>query len=313
MKILILGGAGFVGSNLLRVLVEKYPNYQLIALDNLSRGSKENLDKFTSRSRVDFVDLDITNETALQNLIANFSPEVVVNAVHSNAEPEFIKVNAYGQYVVLETLRKHAPELEKFIYLSSDEVYGETFREDGSLRPSNESDPPRPQTVAAASQAGSELLCQAYFNQYNLPTTILRVSNVFGPYQDPKRLLPLLINHALENKPLPLYGDGQHSRDWLYVGDLVKLLDEVIHAEASEVVGEIFNVTGNLEISVLEVSELILAQLGKSKDLIEFVEDERPHTRRRILDGTKLSQRLPWQPETDFKEALAETITWYRS
>lgn len=311
MKILVTGGAGFVGTNLLHHLVQKYPSYGLAALDNLSRGSKANLAELIKRPNFDFIDADITDEVRLQEIITALDPAIIINLVYTEAEPEFVKTFAYGSYVLLETARQHNPSLRKLIFLSSDEVYGETVNKEGALRPSLETDPLRPQTPLAAAQAGADLLAQSYYNRYQLPTTVLRVSNIFGPYQDEKRLMPLLINRALENKPLPLYGDGNHSRDWLCVQNLIELIDQVVHTENEEVTGEVFNVAGSVEYSVLEVSELILAQLGKSKDLIEFVEDERPHTLRRVLNGEKIERALDWQPESDFKEALSKTMEWY--
>lgn len=313
MRIFVSGGAGFIGTNLLKFLSRKYPNYQLVAVDNLSRGKKEHLNELFEHPNFEFIQLDITHKPTLQETLKAFRPQVVINAVYSDKEPEFLQLNAYGQYNLLEALRKSAPDLKKFIQLSTDEVYGESPDKKGGLHPFNEADALHPQTAIAASIAGAELLCQAYYHQHSLPTIILRLPNVFGPYQDPKHLLPLFINHALENKPLPLYGDGKHSHSWLYVQDLVQLLDKVIHYEDEKIIGEVFNVTGNLEISILEISELILAQLGKSKDLIEFISDERPHTQPRILDGSKIRSRLQWEPQSNFQEALNETINWYHA
>ena len=280
--------------------------------DNLSRGDKGCFADLEGRKNFDFVDLDITDEVKVREALGAFNPQVVINAVRSKKEPEFIKTYAYGNYVMLEATRQFATDLKRYIYLSSGEIYGDTVTDQGGVRPSVEEDALRPQSPVVAAQAGADLLTQSYSHRYQMPTVVLRTSNIFGPYQTKKRLIPLLINNALQDKALPLYGEGTQSKNWLYIEDFVRLLDLLVNTEGQHPGGKVYNVAGQLECTVLEVSELVLAYLGKGKELIEFVEDEQPQTLLRVLSTETVRNELGWEPETDFKEALGKTIEWYQ-
>lgn len=308
MKILIAGGAGFVGTNFIKYLLKKYPSYAICNLDTLITGNADNLSEFESKENYRFIQGNICDELLVDELFAKESFDAVINFASEDTPESFIKTDVYGNFVLLEASRK--VEIKRFIYVSSDEVYGETESEDGTLRPSTEQDPLAPQVPQAAAKAGADVLTFSYNNAYNLPTVILRPSNIFGQYQQKEKLLPLLIRNALAGKPLPIYGDGKHSRDFLFILDFCEVLDLGLHQRNS--VGQIFNVSGGFEHTILEVTELILTILGKSKDLIEFVEDTQPHTRRRALDSTKIKEVLGWEAKVRFIEGLEETCSWYK-
>lgn len=307
MKLLVAGGAGFVGTNLIKYLLKKYPSYSVVNLDALITGNAENLSEFEGKENYRFVQGNICDEALIEKLFLDEKFDAVINLASEVTPQNFIKTDVYGNFSLLEAARK--AEVKRFIYISSDEVYGETEVEEGTLRPSIEEDSLRPQVPPAASKAGADVLTFSYNKTYNLPTVILRPSNIFGPYQGEDKLLPLLIANALAGKSLPIYGDGKHSRDFLYISDFCEALDLSLHHP--DAVGEVFNVSGGFEHTILEATELILTILGKSKELIEFVEDTQPHTRRRALDSSKIKEVLGWEAKVDFTKGLTETCKWY--
>ncbi len=308
MKILITGGAGFIGSNFIRHMLNKHPSYEIVNIDKLTySGNLKNLRDVEQNPNYRFIKGDIcdsqmVNSTAKDcDVIINFAAESHVD--RSILEPEsFIRTDIYGTYTLLETVKKY--KMERMIQISTDEVYGSIKK--GSFK---ETDPLNPSSPYAASKASADLLCLSYFTTYKLPIIITRSSNNFGPYQYPEKLIPLFVTNALEDKPLPLYGDGLNVRDWLYVLDNCQAIDLILHKGE---IGEIYNVGADNERTNVEITKAILGILGKSEDLIKKVKDRPGHDQRYSLDSSKI-RKLGWKPEYNFEKALRETVNWYRN
>ena len=308
MKILITGGVGFIGSNFIRYLLNKYPNYEIINLDKLTySGNPENLRDAENNPNYKFTKGDICDSRIVDravkdcDVIINFAAESHVD--RSILGPEsFIKTDIYGTYTLLEAARKH--RIKRYIQISTDEVYGSIKK--GSFK---ETDPLNPSSPYAASKASADLLCLSYFATYKLPVIITRSSNNYGPYQYPEKLIPLFVTNALEDKPLPLYGDGLNVRDWLYVLDNCRAIDLILHKGE---IGEIYNVGADNERTNIEITKSVLKILGKSEDLIKKVKDRPGHDRRYSLDSSKI-RKLGWKPEYNFEKTLKETVDWYRN
>lgn len=304
MKILITGGAGFIGSNFVHYINENY-DYEIVVLDKLTyAGNKDNLKEIIDN--IQFIHGDIGNENDVSDamkdcdLVVNFAAETHVD--RSIEDPSiFVKTDVIGTYNLLEHARKY--DVEKYLQISTDEVYGSI--ENGSFSEKSNIDPSSPYS---ASKAGGDVLVSAYFKTYDLPILITRSSNNFGPYQYPEKLIPLFILKAMNNESLPVYGDGQNVRDWIYVMDNCKGIDTVLKKGK---LGEVYNVGGGNEKTNLEITHMILNILGKSEDLITFVEDRLGHDRRYSLDSSK-TKKLGWEPEWSFEDALRETIEWYK-
>lgn len=306
-KVLVTGGLGFIGSNSVRFLLKKYPDLHLVNLDKETYcGNHENLEDIAKDPRYTFIRGDICDSTIVEkamqgcSALFNFAAQTHVDRSILNAE-EFIQTNVLGTSVLLEAARKAG--IEKFIQISTDEVYGSiekgSFSEESSLHPSS---------PYSASKASADLLVLAYFKTYGLPVVITRCTNNFGPYQYPEKLVSLFITNALENRKLPLYGDGLNVREWIYVLDHCEALDLVW---SKGKVGEVYNIGSRQEISNKEMSLAILKEVGKSPSLIEPVKDRPGHDRRYSVDSKKI-RALGWTPRHSFEEALRETVRWYR-
>jgi dTDP-glucose 4,6-dehydratase len=306
LKILVTGGAGFIGSNFIRLILRKYPDYEVINLDKLTyAGNLDNLKDVELDQRYRFVHGDICDETVVNQVMDNV--DVVVNfAAESHVDrsisgpADFIMTDVFGTYVLLESARQHG--VDRYVQISTDEVYG-SIRE-GSF---TEEDRLEPSSPYSASKAGGDMQVMAYHKTYGMPTIITRSSNNFGPYQYPEKIFPLFITNALEGKKLPLYGDGANVRDWIYVIDNCEAIDLVIHKGE---VGQIYNIGGGNERDNLTITKMILAALGKSEDLIERVADRPGHDFRYSIDSSKI-KALGWSPSHNFEEALRETVDWY--
>ena len=305
-RLLVTGGAGFIGSNFVRYILSKHPSYQVVVLDKLTyAGNLANLADVAGNPKYRFVRGDICDQQLVDGLMAevdaviNFAAETHVDRSILDAGG-FIQTDVYGTFVLLEAMRKH--KIQRFLQVSTDEVYGDI--PSGS---SVETDPFRPRSPYSASKAGGEMMVQAYHVTYELPVLITRGSNNYGPYQYPEKLIPVLITNALDDKDLPIYGDGLQIRDWLYVMDHCSAIDVVLHEGQ---IGESYNIGGGNERVNLDIAGKVLDQLNKPRTLLKYVKDRPGHDRRYSLDCTKL-KRLGWAPARDFEEGLAETVQWY--
>jgi dTDP-glucose 4,6-dehydratase len=307
MHLLVTGGLGFIGSNFVRYLLA-HTDWTVTNLDCLTyAGNPENLKEFEKDPRYRWVRADIADGTAVAPLmkeaevVVHFAAETHVD--RSIREPHaFLRTNILGTHTLLEAARERRPRL--FVHVGTDEVYGSL--EEGEA---TEENPLKPNSPYAASKAASDLLARSYYVTYGVPVLITRCSNNFGPYQFPEKALPLLITNALENRPYPLYGDGGHIRDWLYVLDHVKAILLLIEKGRP---GEIYNIGGTCSLPNKELVRKILRTMGKPDSLIEKVPDRPGHDRRYALNCDKL-RRLGWRPEKSFEEALEATIDWYAS
>lgn len=309
MKLLVTGGAGFIGSNFVLYILNQYPDYHIVNVDSLTyAGNLENLKSIVGNPNHTFVKADITDAKAMDELISQ-GVDVVVNfAAESHVdrsilEPDiFVKTNVLGTQVLLDAAKKHG--VAKYVQVSTDEVYG-TLGENGLF---SEKTPLAPNSPYSASKAGGDVLVRAYHETFGLPVNITRCSNNYGPYQFPEKLIPLMISKALADEPLPVYGDGMNIRDWLYVEDHCSAIDLVIHQGRD---GEVYNIGGNNERTNLHIVKTILAQLGKPESLIKHIQDRPGHDRRYGIDPTKTMQELGWQPKHSFETGIEETIHWY--
>jgi dTDP-glucose 4,6-dehydratase len=309
MKILVTGGAGFIGSNFIRFMVEEHPDYQVVNLDLLTyAGNLENLANLEDRPNYRFVRGDIADPDLLAELFADGIDGVVNFAAESHVDrsiedpAHFLRTNVLGTQVLLQTARRFG--VGRFLQISTDEVYGSL---EGRGRFTEES-PLAPNSPYSASKAAADLLCRAYWRTYGLPVVVTRCSNNYGPYQFPEKLIPLFITNALADEPLPVYGDGLYVRDWIHVRDHCRALDRVLHQGRA---GEFYNIGADEERTNLEITQAILEQLGKGAGLIRHVKDRPGHDRRYAIDSSKIRRELDWRPGTTFAEGLARTVAWY--
>jgi len=307
MRLLVTGGAGFIGSNFIRYIIKKYSDYKIINLDKLTyAGNLDNLKDIENNSNYTFVkgdicDRRIVNELSKDvNAIVNFAAQSHVDRSIIDAS-DFIRTNIDGTYNLLEATKRY--NISRFVQASTDEVYGSI--EEGSFK---ETSPLSPNSPYAASKAAADMLVHSYRVTFNLPVIVARSSNNFGPYQYPEKIIPLFITNALEDKPLPLYGDGMNVRDWLYVIDNCEGIDLILHRGRE---GEIYNIGGGNELRNIDLTRMVLKILGKPESLIQPVKDRPGHDRRYSLDSSKIERELGWTPNFNFERALEETVEWY--
>ncbi|WP_342427257.1 dTDP-glucose 4,6-dehydratase [Paenibacillus sp. FSL L8-0158] len=309
MKLLVTGGAGFIGSNFVLYMLKQHPEYEIVNIDALTyAGNLENLKSIENHPNHTFVKADITDAQAIDQLmqqgidvVVNFAAESHVD--RSILEPEvFVKTNVLGTQVLLDAAKKY--NVTKFVQVSTDEVYG-SLGETGLF---TEETPLQPNSPYSASKAGGDLLVRAYHETFGLPVNITRCSNNYGPYQFPEKLIPLMISRALSDQQLPVYGDGLNIRDWLYVEDHCSAIDLVIHQGK---LGEVYNIGGNNERTNVHIVKTVLEELGKPGSLISYVQDRPGHDRRYGIDPTKTMNELGWKPKHSFETGIKETIRWY--
>ncbi|MGY6528291.1 MAG: dTDP-glucose 4,6-dehydratase [Cyanobacterium sp.] len=323
-KILVTGGAGFIGSNFVREMIQIYPQYQIINLDLLTyAGNLGNLKDITNHDHHTFIKGDIRDRKTIEEIFKAYSIDTVINFAaeshvdRSIVDPDiFLTTNIIGTQVLLDVAKKHwkvNPEDKysqeyregvKFLQVSTDEVYGAL----GKTGMFTETMPLLPNSPYSASKASADLVVRAYHETFGLPVNITRCSNNYGAYQFPEKLIPLTINNCLNNKFIPVYGDGMQVRDWLHVKDHCSAINTVLHRGK---VGEIYNIGGNNEKANLEIIRLIINVLNKSEKLIEFVKDRPGHDRRYAIDNSKITSQLGWKPSYTFEGGIKETINWY--
>ncbi|MCH1625062.1 dTDP-glucose 4,6-dehydratase [Fredinandcohnia quinoae] len=310
MNVLVTGGAGFIGSNFVRYMLEKYPHYHIINFDLLTyAGNLENLKEYENHKNYTFVKGNIQNKELVQYVVSKHDVNAIVNfAAESHVDRSiidpgiFTKTNVLGTQVLLDVAKEC--HIQKYIQISTDEVYG-SLEEVGLF---TEETPLSPNSPYSASKASADLLVKAYHETFGLNINITRCSNNYGPFHFPEKLIPLMITNALENKKLPVYGDGKHIRDWLHVKDHCSAISLVLHNGKP---GEVYNIGGSNEMENIEVVKEILSILKKPQNLIQYIEDRAGHDRRYAIDATKIRSELGWRPEYDFENGLIDTVNWY--
>ncbi len=309
-RILVTGGAGFIGSNFVRMVLSEHPDCFVVNLDKLTyAGNLENLAEFLEHENHKFIKGDICDGALVEKIIDEHKIDAIINfAAESHVDRSidapriFLETNTLGTQALLEVAADQ--QITRFVQISTDEVYGSL----GAQGRFTESSRLQPNSPYAASKAAADLICRAYHQTFGLPVMITRCSNNYGPYQFPEKLIPLMIANALEQKPLPVYGDGQNVRDWIYVDDHCRAIDRVLRNGQP---GEVYNIGGKSELPNIELVKTLLAQLEKPESLIEFVPDRLGHDRRYAIDASKIIKELDWQPSVNFAEGINRTIDWY--
>lgn len=315
MKILITGGAGFIGSNFVRYILRKYPEYKVVNLDKLTyAGNLDNLvdvekDFGGASGRYKFVKGDIKDSALVEKLfgeevfdvVVNYAAETHVDRSIASAR-EFIETDVLGTYTLLEAVRKF--KVGRYVQISTDEVYGST--ENGSF---TEESPFMPNSPYSASKAGGDHMCRAFFVTYGAPVIVTHSCNVYGPYQYPEKVIPLFVTNLIRGKKVPLYGDGGNVREWLYTEDHCSAVDAILHKGK---VGEVYNIGSGEEVANKDLTAMILEEFGASDEMIEYVADRLGHDRRYSIDSSKLRKELGWKPDAIFAEDLKKTIAWYK-
>ena len=312
-KMLITGGAGFIGSNFIHYILSKYNDYQVINLDKLTYAANlDNLKDIEDNKNYRFIHGDIADQEFIFKLFENEKFDIVINfAAESHVDnsilnPQIFTItNILGTQVLLDACRKY--NIKRFHQVSTDEVYGELPLDDKNIL-FTEKTPLNPSSPYSASKASADMLVKSYYRTYRLPITISRCSNNYGPYQHLEKLIPLMISKAINNDNLPVYGNGLNVRDWLHVYDHCTAIDLIIHEGK---IGEIYNIGGNNEKSNIDVVKIILKELGKSEKLIKYVNDRPGHDLRYAIDSTKIKTTLNWKPVYSFEKGILDTIKWY--
>jgi len=307
MKILVTGGCGFIGSNFIKHMLDEY-DYKIYNIDKLTyAGNTDNLGEYNNHKNYYFHQADINEHATLHYLIRRHNIDTIINfAAESHVDnsiensDEFIHTNINGTHSLLKLL--HEFPIKKYIQISTDEVYG-TLSEYGN--PFTEDTPLAPTSPYAASKTAADLLCRSFHETYGYPITITRCSNNYGPNQYPEKLIPLMIQNAMAEKKLPVYGDGRNIRDWIHVKDHCRAIDAVLHKGKD---GEVYNIGGECELRNIEIVNTILKGLDKSEDLIEYVEDRKGHDWRYAMDISKIEDELGWTPKIDFEDGIKELL-----
>lgn len=313
MKLIVTGGAGFIGGNFVHYMLQEHPGDQIICLDKLTyAGNLSTLADVMYHPNFQFVKMDICDRDSVYGLFEKEKPDVVINfAAESHVDrsienPEiFLQTNIIGTSVLMDACRKYG--IQRYHQVSTDEVYGDLPLDRPDLFFTEET-PIHTSSPYSSSKAGADLLVMAYYRTYGLPVTISRCSNNYGPYHFPEKLIPLMIINALHDRPLPIYGDGLNVRDWLYVEDHCRAIDLIIRKGK---VGEVYNVGGHNEMRNIDIVKLICQELGKPESLITHVTDRKGHDRRYAIDPEKIHRELGWLPETKFADGIKKTIQWY--
>lgn len=313
MKVLVTGGAGFIGSNFLHYMVNKYPEYYFVCYDALTyAGNYENLSYILDKTNFEFVKGDITNKEEVEKLFQENNFDWVINfAAESHVDNSiknpsvFLKTNIIGTQILMDASRKYG--IKRYHQISTDEVYGDLPLDKKELK-FKETTPIKTSSPYSASKASADLLVLAYIRTYGFPATISRCSNNYGPYQFPEKLIPVVISKALKNENIPVYGNGLNVRDWIYVKDHNIAVDLIMHKGK---IGEVYNIGGNSEKSNIDLVKIILKELNKSEELITLVKDRAGHDMRYAIDSSKIEKELGWKRTVNFEEGIVKTIKWY--
>jgi dTDP-glucose 4,6-dehydratase len=314
--ILVAGGAGFIGSNFIQHILEKYPNYKIINYDKLTyAGNLDNLKNVEKDPRYTFLQGDIADMEAAEKVVKEHNVEAIVNfAAESHVgrsvmyrADEFVRTNVLGVHSLLEATKKSAGQVKLYIQISTDETYGTLSLEDTTKF--TEDTGFAPNVPYAAAKGGGDLMCRAYHRSYGVPVIVTHCSNNYGPYQHPEKLIPNSMFRALRNQPITLHGGGQHVRDWIYVGDHCEAIDLILHRGKP---GEVYNIGSDNEKSTLEIAKIILNMLGKPESLITLIPDRPGNDLRYSIDTTKIRRDLAWEPRESFEEGIPKTIQWYQ-
>jgi dTDP-glucose 4,6-dehydratase len=307
VKIVVTGGAGFIGSNFVRLVLAEHPDDEITVLDKLTyAGNLDNLKDIADYPRYRFVKGDICDSEVVDATVAgadaivNFAAETHVDRSISGPQ-DFITTDVLGTHVLLEAVRAH--EIPRFLQISTDEVYGDVL--EGS---SVETDPLRPSSPYSASKAAGDMMVMAYRRTYGTPAVLTRSSNNYGPFQYPEKIIPLFVTNLLDGQPVPVYGDGMNVRDWIYVDDNCRAVDLVLRKGVD---GEIYNIGGGNEVANIDLTRAMLSRLGLGDEMIRWVEDRAGHDRRYSIDCSR-TRALGWKPRVDYEEGLAQTVDWYR-
>lgn len=313
--LLVAGGAGFIGSNFIRLILRKYKNLRIVNLDSLTySGNQDNLKDISKNKNYVFVKGDIADKKTVEKIFKKHKPNFVINfaaethvdrSIHVGAK-EFIDTNIMGVFNLLEEVKKYKTSVKKYVQVSTDEVYGslaldskEEFKEITAFSPN---------VPYAATKAGGDLLCNAYFKTWGVPVVVTHCSNNYGPYQYPEKLIPFFVLRMIEGKTLPMYGDGKNVRDWIYVLDHCLALELCLFKGKP---GQVYNIGADNELNNLQIADLILKHFKRDKTTLEFISDRPGHDRRYAIDASKIKRELGWKPVYQFKKAFTETIEWY--
>lgn len=312
--VLVLGGAGFIGSNFIRMILLKYPKAKIVNFDKLTySGNRENLKDISKDKRYYFMKGDVAEEKQVAAVFKKYSPDYVINfaaethvdrSIHVGAL-EFVRTNVQGVFNVLEAV-KQSKKVVKYVQVSTDEVFGSLPLD--SKQKFTETTLFAPNVPYAATKAGGDLLCRSYFSTWKVPVVVTHCSNNYGPYQYPEKLIPFLVTRMLEDKKLPMYGDGKNVRDWIYVLDHCRALELCL---LNGTPGEVYNIGADSELGNLKIARMVLAYFKRDESWIEYVSDRPGHDRRYAINSAKIRKELGWQPEYDFNKAFPETIEWY--
>lgn len=313
MKILVTGGAGFIGTNFIKYIMDRHKDDEVLCVDKLTyAGNRGNLAEFENDSRFEFCKADICDKDKIENIFRGYAPDCVINfAAESHVDRSlvspsaFIETNVVGTQILLDAVNKY--QIKRFHQVSTDEVYGDLPLDRPELK-FNEESMLKPSSPYSASKAAADLLVLAYHRSFKTPVTVSRCSNNYGPYQHFEKLIPHMISLALCGKPLTVYGDGKNVRDWIYVDDHCRAIDMIIRGGKS---GEVYNVGGGNEISNIELVRMILSLLKRPEALIEYVADRPGHDRRYAINSDKLSRSLGYSPSVEFSDGLCKTVEWY--
>lgn len=311
--LLVAGGSGFIGSNFIKFILDKHKDIKIINLDNLTySGNKENLSNIEKNPRYKFIKGDVAETNVIEKVFKTYKPSYVINfaaethvdrSIHVGAK-QFIDTNITGVFNVLEAVKKYG--VQKYVQVSTDEVYGSLSLDSKKLF--KETTPFSPNVPYAATKAGGDLLCNAYFHTWKVPVVVTHCSNNYGPYQYPEKLIPFFILRMLEGKTLPMYGDGKNVRDWIYVLDHCRALELCLFKGKA---GEVYNIGADNEINNLDIAKRILKYFNKDGSNIEFVADRPGHDRRYAIDASKIKKELGWKPVYKFEKAFTDTVKWY--